>query len=131
VREHRPAATARFPKRRSNTGFKRASFSTVASSRIPSSVVKGRSDRGGATSGTISPARNPESRASRARCWLCAANASCSSRVIPSSRASNSAVSPISNPLIGSVSAGRSDGFGNSVFQRAFQNAASLPPNDF
>ncbi len=76
-----------------NTGSRPASESTVTPARGPSSrattVPSGRS------TGVISRSQNPLASASWARCWLRAANSSCSSRVIPHSSATFSAVWPI------------------------------------
>ena len=60
-----------------------------------------RLDRTVRPTGTISPANRPASIAATARSWLRSANASLSARVMPSSAATSSAVSPMLTRVIG------------------------------
>ena len=64
----------------SKTGFNDASRSSVVSRRTPSSAAT-------PPTGTISSSKRPASCAAAARSWERSAHASCSSRLIPSSRA--------------------------------------------
>ena len=88
--EELPAVTTPPP---ATTGRSPARTSSVVSRRGPSSVST--SPPRGVGTATISGARRPASIAAMARSWLRSAKASASSRVMPSRRATSSAVSGI------------------------------------
>ena len=77
-----------------NTGSSEASFSSVVSARMPSSLLT--STPAGVTMGMISRAKMPVSRAPAAFCCEPSANASMSSRLTSQRSATFSAVTPIS-----------------------------------
>ena len=76
-----------------NTGLSLASPSAVVPSRGQSSVSA--TEPSGSVYGVISSVKNPECCAATARCWLNAANSSCSARDTSSISATFSAVWPI------------------------------------
>ncbi len=90
-----PAVTV--PPSRLNAGLSFASAAAVFSARGPSSCAtfSGSPLRCGTSTGTISRANSPASRAATARRCDSAAKASCASRVIPCFSTTSSAVIPM------------------------------------
>jgi hypothetical protein len=116
------------PYLRSKTGRSFAIASSVESPRMRLSVSTMLSNDGGTTTVITSSLKRPLAVAAAARWWLCSANLSCASRVMPFSLAIFSADSPMVRPVVDSAIAGAS---GARSFGRIFENAPSLPVSDF